>query len=156
MVKFVTSSSIIFIEELKNRLSSDGIVSEIIEDNNTFINASGEITKYSLLVNEKDIDKATEIKKACDKEANSEDLIPWCNKCGDDDVSKEIISHKHSSIIYLILAPFLFLIGLIGGLGPIFNWFFIIGGILFCIQFFRGHKEEIFTCNKCGHRFHRS
>lgn len=155
MEKLITSPEIVLIEEIKNRLKSEGIHSEMIEDNNTFISASGEITKYSLLVRKEDLPMALKIKNEIENERKSEEMMPWCVKCGDEDVSKEVIVHRHSSIIYLVLAPILLVLGLIGKFGVLFNWCFIVGGILFFIQYFRGHEEEVFTCNKCGHKFRR-
>ena len=155
MEKLITSPEIVLIEEIKNRLESQGIHSEIIEDNNTFISASGEITKYSLLVRQEDLPTALNIKNEIEHERTSEEVTPWCAKCGCEDVSKEVIVHRRSSIIYLILAPILLALGLIGGFGIIFNWCFIAGGILFFIQYFIGHKEKVYTCNKCGHKFRR-
>ena len=156
MVKIITTPEIILIEELKNRLEMKNIRSEIMEDTSTFISASGNITQYSLLVNEADIEKSLLIKDELIKELEKEDNMPWCESCGNEDVIKDTIEHKFSSSWFLITAPIMVFIGLLFPLGPILKWVFIIGGVLFGLQFFMGHDEEIYTCKKCGHKFHRN
>ena len=155
MEKIITTPEIMLIDELKHRLEMKNIHSEMLEDTSTFISASGNITQYSLLVNESDIEQSLIIKDELIKEREKEENMPWCESCGYEDTIKETVEHKFSSIWFLIASPVMIVLGLVLHVGPFFTWVFIIGGILFGIQFFKGHTEEIYTCKKCGHKFQR-
>ena len=156
MEKIITTPEIILIEELKHRLEEANIHSDIMEENSTFINASGNIIQYSLFVNEADMEKSMQIKNELVKEREKDENMPWCESCGYENVIKETIEHRFSSFWYLIASPILVAIGLLFPLVEILKWVFIAGGILSCFQFFMGHNEDIYTCKKCGHKFHRN
>jgi len=154
MERLVTTHDLTLLQELQATLDNDGITSVIEENNSTIIDASGNIITYSLLVNKPDYAKAAQIYGSLNKEIESRDEV-WCPECGSEDLSRTQTRHKHSSLVFIILAPILMLCGLLLPLGSIISWLFIAGSILFIIQFFRGYTEELFHCNKCGNTFKR-
>lgn len=157
MRALTNSPEIVFIQELQDRLQKNGIQTSVSEENSTFISASGVITSYNVFVDDADFEKAEKIMKELKGQSNQKENLPWCPMCESEDVTKELIKHRHSSIWFAILGPLFFIAGLIS---PeylfFFKWIFILGGILAVIQFFRGHTEEKFTCNSCKHTFHRT
>lgn len=155
MEKLKTSPNIVVLQELQGLLHDSGIQSHIEENSSPYVDASGNTITYTLLVHSGDIDKAIQITKEFDKVADQPTDYGWCPECGAEDLSKEVVRLKHSSIAFPILGVFAIAVALIVPLGVILGWVFIIGGICAIIQYFRGHTEERYVCNNCGHRFKR-
>ncbi len=156
ILKLYSTPQIIDLQELQNELEKEGIKSSTSEDNSTFISPTGDITTFSLFVREEDYEKALVILKSFREHAKNVEELTWCEYCGSEDVSKEIIGHEYSSIWFLIVGVIMMVASFIGrNITMLFTYLLLIGGLLFIIQYFRGYKEEIYTCNTCKKKFHK-
>lgn len=159
MKEVYNSPEQIKVQELKNILDDNGIDCIVVEKNSPYVDASGNLTTYSVSVNDEDFDKANELFAAFKNRIKNSEVMPWCDKCGSDNVTKEVIYHKRSSIWFLINALFLFVLFVLCPARDLTleasRWAMLFFGILFIVQYFRGNKEEVFTCHSCHNRFHR-
>lgn len=154
MIKIKTSSNFLLIQQLQTILEESNIESRVEENSGLYIDASGNITTYSLLVHDEDEQRALDLLKEYDSEEDKPHSCGWCPECGSEDITKEEVKLKHSSIAFLIIGIIAIAISFIIQF-YIFFYLLFIGGILSIIQYFRGHTEERYVCNKCSHRFRR-
>lgn len=153
MKTIISTPEVVTAEQIVARLNEAGIDAQMLEDKSTFISASGDIFNYSIIVNDCDVDAANKIVRGYQAESKECHAMPWCPECGSEDVSETIIRRKRGSLFFLILAPFMFVIGFFS---PIFFfWLFSVGALLFIIQYFIGYNIHRYKCNKCHHVFKR-
>lgn len=153
MKNIISTPEVVTAEQIVARLNEAGIDAQMLEDKSTFISASGDIFNYSIIVNDCDVDAANKIVSGYQAESKECHAMPWCPECGSEDVSETIIRCKRGSLFFLILAPFMFVIGFFS---PIFFfWLFSVGALLFIIQYFIGYNIHRYKCNKCHHVFKR-
>lgn len=153
MKTIISTPEVVTAEQIVARLNEAGIDAQMLEDKSTFISASGDIFNYSIIVNDCDVDAANKIVRGYQAESKECTAMPWCPECGSEDVSETIIRRKRGSLFFLILAPFMFVIGFFS---PIFFfWLFSVGALLFIIQYFIGYNIHRYKCNKCHHVFKR-
>lgn len=153
MKTIISTPEVVTAEQIVARLNEAGIDAQMLEDKSTFISASGDIFNYSIIVNDCDVDAANKIVSGYQVESKECTAMPWCPECGSEDVSETIIRRKRGSLFFLILAPFMFVIGFFS---PIFFfWLFSVGALLFIIQYFIGYNIHRYKCNKCHHVFKR-
>lgn len=153
MKTIISTPEVVTAEQIVARLNEAGIDAQMLEDKSTFISASGDIFNYSIIVNDCDVDAANKIVSGYQAESKECTAMPWCPECGSEDVSETIIRRKRGSLFFLILAPFMFVIGFFS---PIFFfWLFSVGALLFIIQYFIGYNIHRYKCNKCHHVFKR-
>lgn len=153
MKTIISTPEVVTAEQIVARLNEAGIDAQMLEDKSTFISASGDIFNYSIIVNDCDVDAANKIVSGYQAESKECHAMPWCPECGSEDVSETIIRRKRGSLFFLILAPFMFVIGFFS---PIFFfWLFSVGALLFIIQYFIGYNIHRYKCNKCHHVFKR-
>lgn len=155
MENLKTSPNIVDLQELQALLQEAGIDSHISENSSLYVDASGNTITYSLLVSAEHLNQAVEIAKKFNETAEQPSDCGWCPECGSEDISKTIVKKNHSSIAFLIIGILVLAIPFIVPAGPIFSWLFIIGGLGPIVQYFRGHTEERYLCNKCNHKFKR-
>ena len=153
MKTIISTPEVVTAEQIVARFNEAGIDAQMLEDKSTFISASGDIFNYSIIVNDCDVDAANKIVSGYQVESKECTAMPWCPECGSEDVSETIIRRKRGSLFFLILAPFMFVIGFFS---PIFFfWLFSVGALLFIIQYFIGYNIHRYKCNKCHHVFKR-
>jgi DNA-directed RNA polymerase subunit RPC12/RpoP len=150
-----TTPNIVDLQELQSILKEAGIESVISENSSPYIDASGNITTYSLLVGDDNLDKAIEIARKFNETAEQPTSCSWCPECGSEDITMTKVKLKRSSIAFPILGVLCIIIAFILPLGVVFSLALFVGGIFAVIQYFRGHTEERYVCNKCNHKFKR-
>lgn len=155
MEKIKTTPEILKLQELQSLLQSEGISSQITDNSSPYVDASGNITYYSLLVKNEDVEKALVIVQKFDKNAEKPKDCSWCPECGSEKLTKTVSKHKFSSPAFLIIGIIALVVGAVVPLGPLFGWILMIGGLFGIIQFFRGHTSEEYVCGDCGHKFKR-
>lgn len=153
MEAILSTPNIVEAEQILAALSQADIEARIIEDNGTFISASGNIVNYRIMVNDGDTDAAKNIVSDYRARNKATETMPWCPECGSEDVSETVVRHKHGSIWFLVLAPIMLVVGFFSP--PFFFWLFTAGAVLFIIQYFIGYKTHRYHCNKCHHIFKR-
>jgi hypothetical protein len=149
-----TTPNIVDLQELQSILKDAGIESVISENSSPYIDASGNITTYSLLVGDDNLDKAIEIAKRFNETAEQPTSCSWCPECGSEDITMTKVKLKRSSIIFLIIGISFIIVGCIGAFRGIYSGLFFSGAVFLAI-YFRGHTEERYVCNKCNHKFKR-
>ena len=82
--------------------------------------------------------------------------MPWCPKCGNENVGKTVVHHKHGPAWMLLLCIMVFILCLVLSFVnpdaifvPGFLW---IVGVVIC---FKSFNAEIYHCNSCGKEFKR-
>lgn len=153
MKTIISTPEVVTAEQIVARLNEAGIEAQMLEDKSTFISASGDIFNYSIIVNDCDVDAANKIVRGYQAESKECTAMPWCPECGSEDVSETIIRRKRGSLFFLILAPFMLAIGFFSP--NFFFWLFLVGALLFIIQYFIGYNIHRYKCNKCHHVFKR-
>lgn len=87
MEKLYTGANIIELQEVQQNLNQDGITSKIVENINSFGDASGTVATYSLYVNEENLETA---KLYIPKVEADEKSLLWCPQCGSEDIKKKL------------------------------------------------------------------
>ena len=86
---------------------------------------------FAVYVDAKDYTQAKDILDQFNKTRDEE--LPWCPKCGSEEVTRTIVHHEH---------------------GPKWLWF-LFPSALAAPLFFDEYDVEEFHCNSCGHDFKR-
>ena len=86
---------------------------------------------FTLYVDDKDFTRAKEILDQFNKKRDEE--LPWCPKCGSEDITRIIVHHEH---------------------GPKELWF-LLPSPLAAPLFFDEYDVKEFHCNSCGHDWKR-
>ena len=154
MEKLYTCANIIELQEIQQNLKQDGINAEIVENINSFGDAAGTVSTYSLYVDEENVETAKlYIPK---EESEGEKSLLWCPQCGSEDIKKEIIKRNRGSNWFLIVGIILISITVILSIITSFNRiYFSLIGIAFIVTYFIGYTEEKYHCESCNHRFKR-
>lgn len=154
MENLKTSPNIVVLHELQDILREAGIESQIIENTSPYVDTSGNTVTYTLLVGADDLDESIIIANKFNETAEQPKDCGWCPECGSENITKTVIRKRFSSISFLILGLLAIPVGIIFPLA-FFSWVLVIGGFIAIIQFFIGHTEERYVCNKCNHKFKR-
>lgn len=154
MEKLYTSGNIIELQEIQQNLEQDGIKSEIVENINSFSDASGTITTFSLYVDKENLETAALFIPRDD--SHQEKSLLWCPKCGGEEIRKEIIKRNRGSNWFLIIGIILITVTIIISIITSFNRiYFSLVGIAFIVTYFIGYTEEKYHCESCNHQFKR-
>ena len=153
MKTIVSTPNIVEAEQIIALLDENGIDAQMLEDNGPYISASGDINNYRIIVNDDDAPSAEKIVADYRRRNNANASLPWCPKCGCEDVSETIIRHRFGSIWLLLLAPVLAAAWLFLPLPTIFGWICLVFSVAFVVQFFIPYKVHRLRCNKCNHIF---
>jgi len=147
--------NVIYAEEIQSRLTEIGIECFMRDETPTEVlgSASGHRATVAVYVHAKDLPAAKSVIEAA-KYAR-EEQSPWCPKCGNEDNEKTVIQHKHGPTWLLVLCIAIFIIGNIVAL--IDTSYAIVFPILIVliIIWCKSYREEIYSCNKCGHVYRK-
>lgn len=128
-IKDITCNSPIEAEGLRSALREAGIESDIFDETNSKV-ARGILDQSTeVLVKEEDYEQAMKVYQSF--LANQPTVMPWCPKCGSEDVTVQKKKNATTRQLPRILATLLMLI-------PI--------GVC---------TTEKFVCNSCGHKWSR-
>ena len=86
---------------------------------------------FAVYVDAKDYTRAKDILDQFNKTRDEE--LPWCPKCGSEDITRTTVHHKH---------------------GPKWLWFLLPSPIAAHL-FYEDYDVEEFHCKRCGHDFKR-
>ena len=152
----INCNNAIFAEEIKEKLSEQGIFSLIKESSNplgTTINHDA--VGYVIMVDENKYEKARIIVEELEKVRNSNEPL-WCPYCEGEDISGPVEKKSHSSSAVVLMST---IIILIAGLLMFYVESIVIPIIaiaLVALTIIIGVKEKIYHCNKCGKDFKHS
>ena len=152
----INCNNAIFAEEIKEKLSEQGIFSLIKESSNplgTTINHDA--VGYVVMVDESKYEKARIIVEELEKVRNSNDPL-WCPYCEGEDISGPVEKKSHSSSAVVLMST---IIILIAGLLMFYVESIvipIIGIVLVALTIIIGVKEKIYHCDKFGKDFRHS
>ena len=86
---------------------------------------------YAVYVDAKDYTQAKDILDQFNKTRDEE--LPWCPKCGSEDITRKTVHHEH---------------------GTKWLWF-LFPTLIASRLFYEGYDVEEFHCKRCGHDFKR-
>lgn len=158
--KLLTSSDFVYIQALKDALTGQGIQSHIITDTSPCSNGAGDFTTYSLYVPAGYTDKARQVLDTI-KTRDDDNSALWCEHCGSENIIRQVI-HKRRAPKWFLWGGLFFIFFSLASLvvtlvmpGGIFLFLPFLG-IVFIWVYFRGHTQEIYTCNDCHKQFRRN
>lgn len=152
----------VYAEEIKMLLQTKGIECFINDEAKTEVIGStgGNRAEIAIYVDQKDYDAAHAVVDEINKKR--EEQMPWCPKCGAEDISKTVVPHQHGPLWLLIVCVVCIVSMLILLIIPrtvhisFLLWSFLFALWIFLLVFwFKSYKVERFTCKKCSHTFKR-
>lgn len=154
--KIFTCSNSIEADNIVERLAEQNIVCRVHDETINKAVVSGAPPGIAIFVNEADYPQALPIIEAIKQERDN--FMPWCPKCGGEEVTAEIIETPHGPKweIYFVVVSLLASVGIYVVTGGLLVG--IIGGFLTValgLDYFRPRRNRQFTCKKCGHKFER-
>lgn len=149
----INCNNAIFAEEIKEKLSEQGIFCLIKESSNplgTTINHDA--VGYVIMVDENKYEKARTIVEELEKLRNSNEPL-WCPYCEGEDISGPEEKKSHSSSTVVLMCTIIIIIaGLL--MYYVQSIFIPIAGIiLVALIVIIGVKVKTYHCNKCGKDF---
>ena len=117
---------------LNQDLSASGIDCVVQKETKTYdVMFDHDSICFAVYVDDKDYTQAKDILDQFNKTRDEE--LPWCPKCGSEDITRTTVHHEH---------------------GPKWLWF-LLPSPLAAHLFYEEYDVEEFHCNSCGHDFKR-
>lgn len=141
----------------RERLAEAGIESWIKREN-IALDVAGDIgqSRVTIFVDDKDYDRAMEICRRMEKER--EEAMPWCEKCGSEDVECEMTTRRRGKWWWGVIG-----VAVIGAVVVVSSVtasvpFFVGGmtlGLSLIVATFLPYSTRRYRCRSCGHEFRR-
>ena len=149
-IRLTICDTSVYADELRALLQANGIESFIYDETKTeVIGPVAGRAGFEVFVNKNDYEAALRVWESVKKKRDEQ--MPWCPKCGNEELNKTVMLHKHGPIwmLAIIIAVFILCV-VMSFINPEHIYIPGIIWIFAMIIWLKSYNVEIYLCDKCG------